>query len=285
MIAALLLAGLSAIALGAAFAFVLGLPSGAADTGRGRGRGRACRVLGARFWRHARCGLCERARSALRRRRAERALPRHARAGRSACTPLLAQLPAANTAGTPGRRSERSFRARAGACRLRPRSAHLSDRLGADDAALGERDPRRPARRPALATDGLQLPRGHPSRRGWNLGRCAVARERGCVRRLGCDRGRLGAADRDRLRRAHRDGDEGGSDAAARLASARSSDRTGAGFGADERRDDQGRALRARAGARRVGRRSAGLVRRARARARGALCASEGSSTRSSSTT
>ena len=48
VIAALLLAGLSAIALGAALVLVhaRAFRSGAADTGRGRGRGRACRLLG-----------------------------------------------------------------------------------------------------------------------------------------------------------------------------------------------------------------------------------------------
>ena len=64
----------------------------------------------------------------------------------------------------------------------------------------------------------------------------------------------LGPADRDRAGGARRDGDEGGRDAAARLAAAGAPDRAGAGLGADERRDDQGRDLRARAGARRLAR-------------------------------
>ena len=79
-------------------------------------------------------------------------------------------------------------------------------------------------------------------------------------------------ADRGGARGARRDGDEGRLDAAARVAAARAPNRARAGLGADERRDDQGRDLRARAGARRLGRRAAGVVRRARAGA-GALSA------------
>ena len=79
-------------------------------------------------------------------------------------------------------------------------------------------------------------------------------------------------------------GTKAGRDAAARLAAARAPDRPRAGLGADERRDDQGRDLRARARARRLARRAAALARRARARPRRALGASAASSTRSSST-
>ncbi len=78
--------------------------------------------------------------------------------------------------------------------------------------------------------------------------------------------------------------DEGGRDAAPRLAPARPSDRARARVGADERRDDQGRDLRARARARRVGRGPAGLGRRARARAGRCCPPSAASSTRCSST-
>ncbi len=71
-----------------------------------------------------------------------------------------------------------------------------------------------------------------------------------------CGRAGLGPADRDRACGAGRHGREGGVDAAAQLAAAGASDRSGAGVGADERRDDQDRDLRARARARRLARRA-----------------------------
>ena len=67
------------------------------------------------------------------------------------------------------------------------------------------------------------------------------------------------------------------------LAAAGASDRPGPRLGADERRDGQGRALRADPGARRVGRRPADLAGRARARASARSRRSAASSTRSSS--
>ena len=161
---------------------------------------------------------------------------------------------------------------RAGARRLRPRSTDVPHGLGVDDAALGHGDPRCSARRQAVAADGVQLPRGHPPRRGRDLDRSAAPGECGRVRRCRRDQLRFGTADRDRPCGSGGDGDEGRRDAAARLAPARSSDRAGAGFGAHERRDDQGCAVRARARARRVGRRSSGLVRRAGARRRRPFC-------------
>ena len=211
MIAALLLAGLSAIALGAALVFVharafqaglLTQAVGAAAVGLAGfwalgsgdtfGAGFAS-ALDPRFGVDGLSGLFL------------GTLGLVAATGAS----LLAPLPAADTAGTPGCRPERRFRARAGARPLRPRPAHLPDRLGADDAALGDGDPRLAPGRPALSADGLQLPRRHPSRRGRHLGRSAAARAGGRVRRLGRDRGRLGAADRDRTCRSRRDGNEG----------------------------------------------------------------------------
>ena len=102
--------------------------------------------------------------------------------------------------------------------------------------------------------DGLRLPGRDASRRRRDLDRDPAPRARRRDRRPGRDQLGLGAPDRDRADRARRDGDEGRGDAVACLAAACASDRAGAGVGADERRDDQGRDLRARAGARRLAR-------------------------------
>ncbi len=172
----------------------------------------------------------------------------------------------AHPPGACDRGAHRGFLPRARARRLCPRSTDVPHGLGVDDAALGHGDPRCAARRQAVAANGVQLPRRHPSRRRRHLDRDPAARARGRVRRRGCDQLRFGTADRDRPCGSGGDGDEGGRDAAACLAPARASDRSGSGLGADERGDDQGCAVRARARARGVGRRPSGLVRRAGAR-------------------
>ena len=80
VIGVLLVAALSAVAIGAVLA--LGRRTFEARphrAGGGGGGSRGRRLLGARVRRHARGGVHELVRSALRRRRPERALPRHAR--------------------------------------------------------------------------------------------------------------------------------------------------------------------------------------------------------------
>ena len=254
------------------------------DTGGGSGGSGGRRLLGPRVRRHARYGVHELVRPALGRRRPERALPWHARADRGSSARVLAPVSGAQPTGAGDCCAHRGVLPRARARRLRPGSADLPHGLGADDAAVGHGDPRRAQGRQAVAADGVQLPRSHPPRRGRNLDRCSAPGQRGRVRRRGCDQLRFRPADRDRPCGSGGDGDEGRRDAAARLAPARPSDRTGSGLGADERGDDQGCAVRARARARGVGRRPPGLVRRARARRRRALCRRRASSTRSFST-
>ena len=134
--------------------------------------------------------------------------------------------------------------------------------------------------------DRVRLPRGHAPRRAWAPGSrsCSSrARERSATRPRSAP-GR-GSRSRSPLAALVGMGTKAGRDAVARLATARASDRAGAGLGADERRDDQGRDLRPRPGARRLARRAAGLDRRARARGRWRSRPSAASSTRSSSTT
>ena len=160
-----------------------------------------------------------------------------------------------------------SPRPRRGAVRTRP--ADLPRRLGADDAAPGGDDPR-PERGPEREAHRVRLCRDHASRGCGHVDRRPAGGARGRDRRHG-GRAGLGPPDRDRACGAGRHGREGGVDAAAQLAAAGAPDRSGAGVGADERRDDQDRDLRARARARRLARRAAALVRRARPRRRCAL--------------
>ena len=131
-------------------------------------------------------------------------------------------------------------------------------RLGADDAAAGRGDPRRARRRRAVAraTVFTYVAVTHLGGAGTWIAILLLA-QAGAIGGAAAIERRVGAADRDRAGGARRHGDEGGRDAAARVAAARASDRARAGLGADERRDDQGRDLRARPRARRLGRRAA----------------------------
>ena len=184
MIGVLLVAALGAVAIGAALVlgrrtFEAGLWTQAAG---------AAGVGVAGFWalgvrRHTRCGVHELVRSALRRRRSERALPRHARLDRGSGARVLAPVSGADPTGARDRCAHRGVLPRARARRLRPRSADVPHGLGVDDAAVGHGDPRRAARRQAVAADGVQLPRRHPPRRRRHLDRNPAARARGRVRR------------------------------------------------------------------------------------------------------
>ncbi len=104
-------------------------------------------------------------RSAFRRRRPERALPRHARphCGSRAC--VLAPLSGAHAAGTCDCGAHRGLLPRPCACCLRPRSVDVPHGLGADDAAVGHGDPRRAPGRQAVAATVFDYPARHPSRR------------------------------------------------------------------------------------------------------------------------
>ena len=114
---------------------------------------------------------------------------------------------------------------------VRARPDDVPRRVGADDAAAGGVDPRRPLRR-CRATVGLPLHRRHPHRRRGHVDRDPARRACGSPRRRSRRRARLRPPDRDRADRARRHGDEGRCDAAAQLAAARASDRACAGLGA-----------------------------------------------------
>ncbi len=233
--------------------------------GDGRGRRRGGRVLGARNRGDPGSRVHERLRPALRRGRVERPVPGDARARRAAGARVLAALPGADPARSRDCRGHGGVPARHGRGGLRARPAHLPLRLGADDAAARRRDPRGPRRRRAVAGDRVHIRRDHAPGRGRDVGGRAAARACRRGRRSARARHGVGAADRDRADRARRDGNEGGGDAPARVAAARTPDRACTRLGADERRHDQGRDLRARAGAGRLGRNAPVVVRRARA--------------------
>ena len=151
-----------------------------------------------------------------------------------------------------------------------PGSADLPHGLGADDAAVSHGDPRRAQGGQAVAADGVQLPRSHPPRRGGHLGCNSAAGEAEAIG----DPAAIGSGS--------------GLQIAIALAALvgigtkagvmplhvwlpRAQPSRQPGLGADERGDDQGGAVRVV----RVlgsGLRPPGLVRRARARRRRALC-------------
>ena len=188
----------------------------------------------------------ERVRPALRRRRADGVLPRHARARRGAGARVLVALPASRPgAAARSRALTAAFVLVARGVALRARPADVPRRLGADDAAAGGGDPRRARRtsRSSRRTVFTYVAITHLGGAGTWIAILLLA-QAGAIGDPSALLDRLGAADRDRARGARRDGDEGRRDAAARLAAARASDRAGAGVGADERRDDQGRDLR-----------------------------------------
>ena len=128
-------------------------------------------------------GVHERVRSARRRRRAERALPRHARPDRRARARVLARLPRPTRRGRAVGALTALFVLALALVSLRARPADVSHGwelmtlLPAVVILVVAR------RRPARAADRLHLPGGHASRRGGNLGRDPAARARGRDRR------------------------------------------------------------------------------------------------------
>ena len=166
----------------------------------------------------------------------------------------------ASGSGSSGRCAHWGLRGGPRADAVRARRAHVPARLGAHDAHP-RRDHPRLAQRGARAPRRLRLRRDHAPGRRRGVGRAARpgrarrARRAG-ARRLLVQRRARGGRRADRLRR------QGGRDAAARLAAAGAPARSGARLGAHERRDDQGRALRAHARARRVARPAAAVARR-----------------------
>ena len=180
VIGALLVAALGAVAIGA----VLALGRRAFEAGLVLQAAGAAGVGVAGFWalasrRHARRGVHELVRSALRRRRAERALPRHARPDRGAGARVLAR--ATWSRPDAGARSAALTAAFVLAlalvvCARDPLTFltgwELMTLLSATVILVAR------GARQAVAADGLQLPRRHPSRRRRHLDRDPAARAR-----------------------------------------------------------------------------------------------------------
>ena len=259
---------------------------GARRAGGRRGTRRGRRLLGARRRRRPRRAVHELVRAAPRRRRPERVLPRHARPDRRAGPRVLDPLPGAGARRVaPSRCSPPAscWRSPSCVCARDPLTFLLGWELMTILSAaviLVARAGSPDARRTVFTYASIT----HLAGAG-DVDLDPAARGGGRDREYAGDQHRLGPAARDRARRADRDGREGRADAAARVAAAHASDRARAGVGADERGDDQGRRLRARARAGRLGRRAAVVVRRARARRSARSRPSAASSTRSSSTT